>query len=112
MLYERNHLHKLNLTKVSQLNFMWIILMHNNITLECRKVDDCHLKGDLSGHGEAVGDVGLLVLWPALPAVQLYTATAGQQHLPVHFHRRQTGQLTHCGQTDKVEMVSGPKDEL
>lgn len=51
--------------------------------VEC---SDSHLEGDLSGHSEAVGDVGLLVRRAALPAVQLYTAAAGQQHLPVHLH--------------------------
>lgn len=45
-----------------------------------------HLEGDLSGHGEAVGDVRLLVVRPALPAVQLNAATAGQQHLPIDLH--------------------------
>lgn len=59
--------------------------------------DSCasHLKGDLSGHGEPVCDVGFLVLRPAFPAVQLNAAASGQQHLSVHLHRRQTGQLTH-----------------
>lgn len=51
-----------------------------------QKRDDPDLKGDLSGHGEAVGDVGLLVLRPALPAVQLHAPAAGQQHLPVHLY--------------------------
>lgn len=54
-----------------------------------------HLKGDLSGHGEPVGDVGLFILWSALPAVQLNTATTGEQHLPIHLHRRIPGQLAH-----------------
>lgn len=58
--------------------------MHDKITCECQK--GANLKGDLSGHGEPMGDVGLLVLRPALPAVQLDTATASQQHLPVHLH--------------------------
>lgn len=54
-----------------------------------------HLKGDLSGHGEPVGDVGFFILWSALPAVQLNTATTGEQHLPIHLHRRIPGQLAH-----------------
>ena len=47
---------------------------------------DSHLEGDLSGHGEPMSDVGLLVLWSALPAVQLNATAAGKKHLPVHLH--------------------------
>lgn len=73
---------------------------------------DSNLEGDLSGHGEPVGDVGLFFLGSALPAVQLYAATACQQHLPVHLHWRQTSQLTHWKtQTQEREkkMGSDPK---
>lgn len=45
-----------------------------------------HPEGDLGGHGEPMGDVGLLLWRAALPAVQLYAATACQQHLSVHLH--------------------------
>ena len=45
-----------------------------------------HLERYLSGHGEPVGDVGLLIWRSALPAVQLDAATAGQQHLSVHLY--------------------------
>ncbi len=40
--------------------------------------------------------MGSLVGGPTLPAVQLYTATAGEQNLPVHLHRRVSRQLTRC----------------
>ena len=53
-----------------------------------------HLEGDLCGHGEAVGDEGLLVGRPPLPAVQFDAAAAAQQHLAVHLHRGAARQLT------------------
>ena len=43
-----------------------------------------HLEEDLSGHGEAVGDVGLFIWGLALPAVELQTPAAREQALAVH----------------------------
>lgn len=55
-----------------------------------------YLEEDLSCHGEAVGDDGLLVRGPAFPAVQLHAAAAGQQRLAVHFGRGRPRKLPSC----------------
>lgn len=62
----------------------------------CHGVD---LEGDLGGHGEAVRDDGLLLRRAAFPHVQLHAATSGQQHLPVHLHRRAPRQLARYKQS-------------
>lgn len=59
-----------------------------------REGDD--LEEDLSGHGEAVGDDGLLVWRFALPAVQLQAPAARQQALTVHLRGGDAGKLTGC----------------
>jgi len=52
-----------------------------------------HLEEDFSCHGEPVSDDGLLIWGTALPAIQLHTATPGQQRLTVHFGRGDTRKL-------------------
>lgn len=63
------------------------------------------LEKDLGGHGEAVGDDGLLIWRFTLPAVQLQTPAAGQQALTVHLRGGNTGELTSCGGRDKFSRV-------
>lgn len=45
-----------------------------------------YLEGYLSCHGEPMCDDRLLLCCASLPAVQLHTAAARQEHLPVHLH--------------------------
>lgn len=60
-----------------------------------------HLEGDFWGHGEAVCDDGFLLRRTPLPAVQLHTAAARQQRLPIHLHRGVTRKLTRWQHTHK-----------
>lgn len=60
-----------------------------------------HLEKDLSRHGEAVGNDGLLIWRFAFPTVQLQTAAAGQQTLTVHLRGGHAGELTSCRATDR-----------
>lgn len=69
------------------------------------KLGSLYLEGYFCCHGESMGDDGLFLCGPSLPAVQLHAAASRQEHLAVHLYRGVPSQLASCKTNPRILWV-------